>query len=417
MKSGKRYLTILLMLALFTILFTKQLSAQESYVSYQVFYDQLSPYGQWLENPDYGYVWIPEEGSDFVPYSSMGHWILSVYGWTWVSYYSWGWAPFHYGRWDFDNYYGWFWIPDNEWGPAWVTWRRSDGYYGWAPMEPGISIQVSFGRQYNNRNDHWIFVRDRDIDRSNISSFFINRNDNERIIRNSTVINNTYVDDRRNTTYVTGPDRSDMQKVTGRRINPVPIEESTGPGQEMRNGLLRIYRPQVNRNVENGRKAEPSRVVALRDVKRPSERTPVNLSGNPKQPDNNIQRRQPAEVAPQNEAKPLQQQNNNRTGINKRDVQQNAVTPQNNVRSLPQQNDNRAGTNREVQQNSATQQNSTKSLQRQNDNPTRNSRAQKQSSVKPSKNTGSEQPKKSGSEKNQKKKNDKSSAPEYFMYR
>jgi hypothetical protein len=389
MKSSTRYLAVLLMLIVSNILFTKQLTAQESYVSYQVFYDQLSPYGQWFDNPDYGYVWIPEEGSDFVPYSTMGHWILSDYGWTWVSYYSWGWAPFHYGRWDYDNYYGWFWIPDNEWGPAWVTWRRSDGYYGWAPMEPGISISVSFGRQYDSRKDHWIFVRDRDIDRSNISSFFINRNDNERIIRNSTVINNTYVDDRRNTTYITGPDRRDMQKVTGRRINPVAIEEITRPGQEMSNGMLRIYRPQVNRNVDNGRKAEPSRVVNLREVKRPSERTPVNLSGNPKRPDNNIQRQLPDVVAPQNEAKPLPLQNDNRTGADRRDAQQNADTRQDNK----------------------------KSLQLQNENPSRTRKTQEQNTVKPAKKVSREQTKKSRPEQNQKKKNYTSSTPEYFMYR
>ncbi len=65
---------------------------------------------------------------------------MTEYGWTWLSDYPWGWAPFHYGRWDFDNSFGWFWIPGNEWGPAWVTWRRANGYYGWAPMSPGINL-------------------------------------------------------------------------------------------------------------------------------------------------------------------------------------------------------------------------------------------------------------------------------------
>ena len=121
-------------------------SAQQPDVSFQVFYDQLSPYGQWIDYPNYGYVWIPDAGSDFAPYSTRGHWIITDYGFTWVSDYDWGWAPFHYGRWDYDNYYGWFWIPDNEWGPAWVSWRRADGYYGWEPMGPGISINISFGQ-------------------------------------------------------------------------------------------------------------------------------------------------------------------------------------------------------------------------------------------------------------------------------
>ena len=31
-------------------------------VSYQSFYDQLAPYGQWIDDPGYGYVWMPDAG-------------------------------------------------------------------------------------------------------------------------------------------------------------------------------------------------------------------------------------------------------------------------------------------------------------------------------------------------------------------
>src|ERR1700754_3890356 len=71
----------------------------------QVFYDELSPYGQWVDYPDYGYVWTPNAGPDFRPYATNGYWTYSDYGWTWVSNYNWGWAPFHYGRGFYDNYY------------------------------------------------------------------------------------------------------------------------------------------------------------------------------------------------------------------------------------------------------------------------------------------------------------------------
>ena len=86
-------------------------SAQEGSVSYQRFYDDLSPYGAWVEYPNYGYVWIPNAISGFSPYATGGHWVLTDEGWTWDSDYPWGWAAFHYGRWDYDNAYGWFWIP------------------------------------------------------------------------------------------------------------------------------------------------------------------------------------------------------------------------------------------------------------------------------------------------------------------
>src|SRR5687768_2542773 len=88
--------------------------------SYQEFYDDLSPYGQWINDPQYGYVWVPDAGDDFRPYFSNGYWANTDYGNTWVSNYRWGWAPFHYGRWTYSNFYGWTWIPGNVWGPAWV---------------------------------------------------------------------------------------------------------------------------------------------------------------------------------------------------------------------------------------------------------------------------------------------------------
>ena len=102
--------------------------------SYQSFYDALSPYGQWIDNPQYGYVWMPNVGPDFKPYSSNGNWVYTDGGWTWASNYPWGWATFHYGRWFFEEGYGWMWIPGNEWAPAWVSWRQSPQYYGWAPL-------------------------------------------------------------------------------------------------------------------------------------------------------------------------------------------------------------------------------------------------------------------------------------------
>jgi hypothetical protein len=83
----------------------------------------LDQYGQWENTPDYGYVWAPNVGPDWVPYYD-GNWTWEPYwGWTWVSYEPWGWAPYHYGR--------WFW-----WGSRWCWWPGI-GYWGprpiWAP--------------------------------------------------------------------------------------------------------------------------------------------------------------------------------------------------------------------------------------------------------------------------------------------
>ena len=141
----KRILTAVV-LALSALIFSSaknSVSAQpgmEVGISYQTFYDELSPHGRWIDYPEHGYVWLPDIGSDFQPYRTGGHWVWSdEYDWMWVSDYSWGWAPFHYGRWFHDSFYGWMWVPGYEWSPAWVSWRTGGDYYGWAPLRPGIS--------------------------------------------------------------------------------------------------------------------------------------------------------------------------------------------------------------------------------------------------------------------------------------
>src|SRR5215510_13502153 len=69
-------------------------------VSFQLFYDELAPYGSWVSYSNYGYCWAPF-GAGFRPYYSDGYWAFTDEGWMWVSYYDWGWAPFHYGTWVF----------------------------------------------------------------------------------------------------------------------------------------------------------------------------------------------------------------------------------------------------------------------------------------------------------------------------
>ncbi len=246
-------------------------SAQREYVSTQVFYDQLDPYGQWIDNSNYGYVWIPNVDQNFSPYSTSGYWVMTEYGWTWVSDYPWGWAPFHYGRWDFDNYYGWFWVPDNEWGPSWVTWRRGNGYYGWTPMRPGISINNSFGTNYHDL-DHWHFVQERDFGRHDMYRYYANRRDYNTIIVNSTVINNTYVDRSRNSTYIAGPSRNDVQRVTGRKISTVSVRDNDRPGQEMKNSQMQIYRPKIQTAGDRNNQPVPTRITNPKDIRPAGER-------------------------------------------------------------------------------------------------------------------------------------------------
>ncbi len=218
-------------------------------ISYQTFYDELSPYGEWIDYPEYGYVWVPEESDNFRPYESNGHWVWTDdYEWMWVSDYAWGWAPFHYGRWFNDPYYGWMWVPGYEWSPAWVCWRDGGDYYGWAPLRPGINISFGFSiGSYNPPVDYWCFAPRQYISSPRIYDYCLDRSRNVTIINNTTIINNYNL---RNNVFVTGPRRLDAERYAG-RINPVRFRESSGPGRtQFRNNEVSTYRPGVERNNE-----------------------------------------------------------------------------------------------------------------------------------------------------------------------
>ena len=88
------------------------------YVSRDVVgYQDLDGYGQWVDEPSYGMVWVPVVAAGWAPYH-YGYWNwIAPWGWTWIAYEPWGFAPFHYGRWVYAPH-GWAWVPGPRWGPA-----------------------------------------------------------------------------------------------------------------------------------------------------------------------------------------------------------------------------------------------------------------------------------------------------------
>ena len=195
-----------------------------------------------------------------------------------------------------------------------------------------MSISMSFGRSYDNHNDNWMFVRDRDIEQSNIQRYYVNHSEQDRIGRNSTVINNTFVDNQRRTTYVSGPTRVQVQKVVGRTITPVVIRGVNKPGQEISNGQLRIYRPQVVKNTPNGRQSVPVRVTKMNDIRRTKSTNSTNQN----------QQGTPVNRTITQPVRTLTPQNNNSQPIQRREVNQqdNKQIPQNRISSPSNSNGN-----------------------------------------------------------------------------
>ncbi|HTI09688.1 MAG TPA: DUF6600 domain-containing protein [Puia sp.] len=257
-----------------------QVSAQaQTSVSFQVFYDQLSPYGTWVSYPDYGYVWVPAGGSNFRPYGTRGHWVYADEGWTWVSDYSWGWAPFHYGNWFYDDSYGWMWAPGYEWAPAWVTWGEYGGNYCWAPIGPRVDIGVSFG-SYRPPVNYWTFCPRERITSVNVSNYYVRNIHTTTVINNITVINNVNRGGG-GRAYLRGPAPTNVARYTHTTVRPVAIQASARPGAaNVQHGRLAIYRPNVQNNSASARPSQVRDLHALRPVARTNATTAGTAPGN-----------------------------------------------------------------------------------------------------------------------------------------
>ncbi len=184
---------------------------------YSTFYAKLEPHGAWLETADYGYVWQPrqaESSRSWRPYTN-GRWVYTDAGWTWISEEPFGWATYHYGRWTRLRGIGWVWVPGNEWAPAWVSWRKSNDYVGWAPLPPEARFDQRTGihnwsdNYYDIGPDQYCFVPTRELGAQRIESTIVPPERNMTIVNQTTNVTNiTY----NNTTVVNeGPNYEEVR--------------------------------------------------------------------------------------------------------------------------------------------------------------------------------------------------------------
>ena len=93
-------------------------AAQRQDVDVSAFYDELSPYGRWINDDQYGDVWMPS-GVEA------------------------GWRPYTHGNWS-DTNEGWAWVSDEQFG--WPLTTMVDGItatimvWEWVPGSTGTGL-------------------------------------------------------------------------------------------------------------------------------------------------------------------------------------------------------------------------------------------------------------------------------------
>ena len=197
-------------------------------VSVDFFHDNLESYGDWREVGDYGYCWQPRDvDRNWRPYSD-GHWLYTDAGWTWDSEEPYSWAVYHYGRWARVAHVGWVWVPGTEWGPAWVSWRRSERHVGWAPLPPDAEFRHSVGfstrvdADYDIGPTNYSFVTVRNFGAPRLRTVIIEPRENITIIRQTTNITRiTYVN---NIVYNEGPQYDVISRESAQPIRRLKLE-------------------------------------------------------------------------------------------------------------------------------------------------------------------------------------------------
>jgi hypothetical protein len=216
-----------------------------------LFYESLSPYGDWLEMPDYGWSWAPRVERGWRPYTR-GQWVMTDEGWYWDSDEQFGWAAYHYGRWINHPYYGWVWVPGTDWAPAWVSWRHGNGYTGWAPLPPRATWQSHIGLNIGGLDiDAFIgardyaFVPDRSFVDRGVYRQLLPQTQNVTIINvTNNVTNYTVVNQR---VFNGGIAIANVEKAVGRRVpraRTVDVDRVGGP-KRAKSDEIAVFRPQV----------------------------------------------------------------------------------------------------------------------------------------------------------------------------
>jgi hypothetical protein len=194
------------------------------------FYEPLTAYGRWEVVGSYGRCWIPARvEADWRPYSE-GYWQRTEAGWYWTSEEPWAWATYHYGRWDLSAQLGWYWVPQTQWAPAWVSWHSGGGYVGWAPLLPAVSISAGGFVGFNAAlvsPRAYVFVEQRHfLEPVRRSTVVVN---NTTIINKTVIITNTKLVNQ--TVINEGPPTAAIEKASGRKVQPVPVQEVRHKGE------------------------------------------------------------------------------------------------------------------------------------------------------------------------------------------
>ncbi len=238
------------------------------------FYEALEPHGEWIEIDRLGPCWKPNAANraGWRPYTD-GQWAWTDYGWTWKSNEPFGWAAYHYGRWARVKRLGWIWQPGTEWGPAWVAWRRSEDYIGWAPLPPeawsGTGFNAAVDSYYDIGPGSYTFISTERLGETTYLGRAVEPEQNVAIIQQTTNITNITYKTVQNTTvaFNGGPDVAAVDQRAAQKVPRLSVErltEARSPAEAgkatQRAGVLQLVAPHIANAAKGAAAPAPAKV-------------------------------------------------------------------------------------------------------------------------------------------------------------
>jgi hypothetical protein len=294
------------------------------------FYDRLAAYGDWVRRGGV-YVFVPAVDAEWRPYT-LGHWeYTNRFGWLWVSDEPFGWATYHYGRWGFDEEIGWFWVPATEWAPAWVSWRRSDDYVGWAPLPPdrdtGLAFDIDIDSdRYADR--YWAVVPGPEFLAPRLDRIVVRFGDtrfktvfrNTRPLGRVKIVNKIVVNDVIKVT--------DVERITRKKVRVKEVREVDNAARADKGGgdTVDIFAPKVERAAN----AKPKAVKTVEDVSRKHKRQKATGNAMPEEQTGTTQEQGTIvkKNKKKNEQVTMPEENNQPQSLKKKRLQQQQDTSQ-----------------------------------------------------------------------------------------
>lgn len=293
-------------------------------VDYKYFYDELSTGGEWVEisSKDLGisidpkklsavyrdnrefvsavfgiktavaqtesdifnlFVWRPatelinkeikesgEEPPPYVPYNN-GQWLNTDDGWYFK-----GDTPeeeitSHYGRWAEDPNLGNVWLPGKTWSPAWVEWRENTDYVAWAPIPPGTYIENDAVKTPEIKEEKYTVVEKKFFNEPSVSKYRYQsvENKNKIMIKEMTKKDGVMIKEK--TVINKGPDVSDIEKSSGKKIEKYKIKKSDKKDDAVTTaGTIGVFTPGFKKSKEIKKEpvSKPDKLVSYKDAKK-----------------------------------------------------------------------------------------------------------------------------------------------------